>query len=94
VIRSFQNKALKRFWSDADASGIKPEWRGKVRIVLGAMDAAKRPADLAVPGFGFHALTGTMDGRFSITVSRNWRISFGWDGEDATHVDLEDYHGS
>jgi proteic killer suppression protein len=23
----------------------------------------------------------------------NWRLTFGWDGEDAIEVDLEDYHG-
>ena len=23
---------------------------------------------------------------------RNWRITFGWDSEDAVDVDLEDYH--
>ena len=47
-----------------------------------------------VVSYGFHALTGDRAGRFSIVVSRNWRISFGIDGEDAVDVDLEDYHGS
>jgi len=22
----------------------------------------------------------------------NWRITFGWDGENVTDVDMEDYH--
>jgi proteic killer suppression protein len=44
-------------------------------------------------GLGFHALTGTVAGRFSLTVSRNWRVTFGWSEENATEVDLEDYHG-
>ena len=39
--------------------------------------AAKQLSDLNVPGMGFHALTGDMTGRFSVTVSRNWRITFG-----------------
>jgi hypothetical protein len=29
----------------------------------------------------------------TMTVSRNWRLTFGWEGEDAVDVDLEDYHG-
>ena len=33
-----------------------------------------------------------MAGRFAITVSRNWRLTFGFDGDDAVQVDLEDYH--
>jgi proteic killer suppression protein len=45
-------------------------------------------------GFGFHALKGDQAGRFAVTVSRNWRITFAFDGEDAVEVDLEDYHGN
>jgi len=46
-----------------------------------------------LPGFGFHALTGNLKGRYAVTVSRNWRITFGWDKGDAIDIDLEDYHG-
>ena len=42
---------------------------------------------------GFHALRGDLKGRYAMIVSRNWRLTFGWDGEDAIEVDLEDYHG-
>lgn len=31
--------------------------------------------------------------RSAVTVSRNWRITFSFDGEDAVEIDLEDYHG-
>jgi len=44
-------------------------------------------------GAGFHALRGDFKGRYAMAVSRNWRLTFGWDGEDAIEVDLEDYHG-
>jgi len=46
-----------------------------------------------VLGTGFHALRGNLRGRYAMTVSRNWRMTFGWDGEDAVDIDLEDYHG-
>jgi proteic killer suppression protein len=46
------------------------------------------------PGFGFHALKGDQAGRFAVSVSRNWRITFSWEGEDALDVDMEDYHGN
>ena len=32
------------------------------------------------------------EGRYAIDASGNWRITFGWDSEDAVDVDLEDYH--
>lgn len=43
-----------------------------------------------LPGFGFHALKGDRKGDYSVWVSGNWRITFGFDGEDAIRVDLED----
>lgn len=93
MIQSIRSKALKKFWIKGDSSSIRPEWRTKVRIVMSALDAAKCPTDLNITGFGFHALTGDMAGRFAIVVSRNWRITFGCTDNDATDVDLEDYHG-
>ena len=43
-------------------------------------------------GFRFHALSGRDKGRFAVNASGNWRITFGWTEDDATDVDLEDYH--
>jgi proteic killer suppression protein len=94
MIRSFRSKVLKRYWTRGDESGIRPDWRKKVRLVLSMMDASRQPTELDAPGFGFHALTGDQAGRFAIWISRNWRLTFSWEGEDATDVDLEDYHGN
>jgi proteic killer suppression protein len=54
------------------------------------LDAATGSEQVNLPGYHFHALRG--EGRWSIRVSGNWRITFGWDGVDAVDVDLEDYH--
>jgi toxin HigB-1 len=93
MIASVQNKALKRFWEDGETKGLRPDWIGKIGRIMDALDQASKPEELNLPGFGFHALTGDMAGRYAVTVSRNWRITFGWSGEDATEIDLEDYHG-
>lgn len=93
MIRSFRSKPLKRYWTRGDETGIRPDWRKKVRIILSRLDAAREPAEINGPGFGFHSLTGDQAGRFAVWVSRNWRITFSWEGEDAAEIDLEDYHG-
>lgn len=93
MISSFRHKALKRYWTKGDEAGIRADWRDRVRLVMSRLDAARQPADMDLPGFGFHAVTGDLAGRFAVSVSRNWRITFAWDGDDATDVDLEDYHG-
>jgi plasmid maintenance system killer protein len=61
-------------------------------MVLDALDAATRPRDTDLPDFGFHALKGDKRGPIHHTITRNWRITFRWLGEDAIDVDFEDYH--
>lgn len=61
-------------------------------MILDLLDAAVRPEDLDLPGFGFHRLAGQSKGRFAVSVSANWRITFGWDDQDSIEVDFEDYH--
>lgn len=93
MIRSIRNKALRNFWTHADSAGLRPDWVKRVRLVLSRLDAAADPAEMDLPGLGFHRLTADMAGRYAVTVSRNWRITFAFDGEHAVDVDLEDYHG-
>lgn len=45
-----------------------------------------------MPGWKLHPLKGREAGRWSVWVSGNWRLTFGFDGRDAADVDLEDYH--
>jgi proteic killer suppression protein len=94
VIASFKSKALRRYWTKGELGGLRPDWHDKVRLILSRLDLARHPSEMNAPGFGFHALKGFRPARFAASVSRNWRITFAWDGEDATDVDLEDYHGS
>lgn len=94
MIKSFRSKALKRFWTKSDASGLRPDWVRKIDRQLELLDQAERPEDMDVVTYGFHALSGDLAGRYAVTVSRNWRLTFSFEGQDASEVDLEDYHGS
>ncbi len=93
MIRSFRHKGLQRYWTRSDASGLRADWVKKIGILLDALEAAQSPEDMAMTGAGFHALKGDLKGRYALNVSRNWRLTFGWDGQDMVGVDLEDYHG-
>jgi len=64
----------------------------RIRRILLALDAAKSPDHMNVPGFRFHPLKGHDRGRYAVDASGNWRVTFAWDGEDAIDIDLEDYH--
>lgn len=58
---------------------------------LDRIDAAANLAQINVPGFDLHPLRGTPK-RTSVHVNGPWCITFGWDAENATEVDLEQYH--
>jgi proteic killer suppression protein len=45
-----------------------------------------------LPGYKFHQLKGTREYEFAVSVTGNWRITFEFEGDDATNVNLEDYH--
>ncbi len=90
MIRSFRDKALRTFFEADDSSRLSVPNVARVRRMLLALDAASEPQQLNLPGFFFHGLRG--ERRWSIRVSGNWRITFGWEGADAMDVDLEDYH--
>jgi len=92
VIRSFRSKALKRFVENGDFSLLSVRNIQRVEIILRRLDAAKTPEQMNVPGLYFHALKGEEKGRYSVRVSGNFRITFGWEETDAIDVDLEDYH--
>ena len=91
MIRSFRSRALKRLWNDDDPKGIRPDQLSRVLRVFRELDAATAPDQLNLPGYRFHALHGRPI-RYSVTITRTWRITFEWDGEDAIRVDYEDYH--
>jgi proteic killer suppression protein len=92
VIRSFRSKALRSFAETGRTKGLSVPNATRVRQILLALDAAKRPEDMNTPGLRFHDLKGDRRGTFAVDVSGNYRIRFRWDGEDAIDVDLEDYH--
>lgn len=92
MIRSFRSKGLKRFAEGGDPSKLSVRNVERLEIMLRHLDGATTPEQMNLPGFFFHALKGREKGRLSVRVSGNFRLTFGWDGEDAIDVDLEDYH--
>ena len=92
MIKSFRSKTLRNFATKGDASKLSVQNSDRVARILSLLDAATAPEQMNIPGLKFHALKGASRGRFSAWVTGNYRITFAWSGEDATDLDLEDYH--
>jgi toxin HigB-1 len=70
---------------------VAPELQARVLRRLDRLNAAARPGEMGLPGFDFHPLRGRL-ARYAVHVNGPWCITFGWHGEDAIEVDLEQYH--
>lgn len=92
VIKTFSHKALKKLFEDDDRSGIQPAHADKLLDILDRLDAASEIQDMRYPGSGLHQLQGNRKGEWSVTVSKNWRITFTFEDGDAYDVNYEDYH--
>jgi toxin HigB-1 len=92
MVRSFAHKGLERFFKAGTTRGISPQQVDRIRIILGRLHASTSPQDMNLPGLHLHELRGKRRGTWSVRVSGNWRITFGFVGPDAVDVNLEDYH--
>jgi proteic killer suppression protein len=92
VIQGFRHRGLERFFLSGTKSGIRPEHADRLRLVLGRLAAAVSPKDMDLPGLRLHPLRGKLKGRWSVTISGNWRVTFAFSGKDAIDIDYEDYH--
>ena len=92
MIGSFRHKGLGRFFTTGERKGIDARQADRIRRILDRLDAAVRPEDLNLPGYKFHGMKGVSKGTYAVSVSGNWRITFGMDGDNAVDVNLEDYH--
>ena len=92
MITSFRHRGLERFFLSGSKAGIRPEHAERLRLVLGRLAAAVSAQDMNLPGLRLHPLKGRLKGRWSVTISGNWRVTFSFSGKDAVQVDYEDYH--
>ena len=92
MIKSIRHKGLRKFYETGSASGIQARHPGRLRMQLAALDTSQAIDDMDVPGFRLHALKGKLRGRWAISVSGNWRITFEFRDGNAYLLDYEDYH--
>ncbi len=94
-IESIKHKGLRRFFESGISKGLVGDV-DRLRKMLAFIDAARDFDELlAPPNYSLHELTGARSGVWSMTVTRNWRLTFEVNEDGALiQLDLEDYHGS
>ena len=92
MILKFRHKGLERLFVSGDRKGVSADQEKRLRRLLASLSTAASPLDMNIAGYHLHQLTGERKGQWAVSVSGNWRLVFSFDGEDATDVDLVDYH--
>ena len=92
MIKSFNHKGLQAYFLRGTKAGIRPDHAPKLTRLLARLNVAVSAADMNLPGWGLHALTGELKGHWTVSVNGNWRMTFTFDGTDAVLVDYMDYH--
>jgi proteic killer suppression protein len=93
MIQRFRHDGLQRFFEQGSKAGIPARHAEKLKLILTLLQAASTPQDMNFPGSRLHELKGSRRGTWSVDVTGNWRVTFRFDGNDATNVNYEDTHG-
>ncbi len=94
-IRNFAHKGLKRLYTEDSRQGVPPDTADKLRKMLAYLDNLEEPEELrALTAWKVHMLTGDRKGAWSLSVTRNRRLTFRIDiaEREICDVNLEDYH--
>jgi proteic killer suppression protein len=92
VIKSFRHRGIEKFFMTGSKAGIQPQQAVRLRILLTTLNLAASPVDMNREGWGWHPLKSPLNGHWAVKINGNWRVTFAFDGEDATLVDYQDYH--
>ena len=92
MITSFRHKGLRNYFESGSLAGIQPAHAKRLQMQLAALDTAQTIEDMNIPGFRLHPLKGNEQGRWSIWVNGNWRVTFEFENGNAMILDYEDYH--
>jgi proteic killer suppression protein len=93
VIKSFRDKETekiyRRVYSRRLPRDIQPAALRKLRMLNNAigLQDLKSP-----PGNRLEKLKGEREGQYSIRINDQWRICFTWRDNDASEVEITDYH--
>ncbi len=92
MIKTFKCKDTEKLFNDFSVKRFSGIFK-VARLKLEVLNAAVSLNSLRVPpGNRLEQLKGSRKGQHSIRINDQWRICFVWKDEDATDVEIIDYH--
>jgi toxin HigB-1 len=94
-IRNFAHKGLRLLYAEDIATGVPADSVDKLRKMLAFLDDMEDAEELrSLPAWKVHTLSGDRKGTWSLSVTRNRRLTFRIDSAEGEicNLNLEDYH--
>ena len=89
-IRNVAHKGLRRFIEDDNPAALQPAVVPKLRRILSFLQDMEREEELrTVPSWKAHQLGGDRKGVWSLSVTKNWRVTFWIDQTETEIADLD-----
>ena len=92
MIKGFRHSGIESFFRNGSKAGIQPKHAKKLSLQLAVLNEANKASDMNLPGWYWHPLKGQLAGRWAVSVSGNWRLTYAFERGDAILIDYEDYH--
>ncbi len=89
---SIRHKGLRALFEEGRTVRVKPQHAQRLLLQLVALHTAKTIDDMNVPGWRLHKLKGSKALTWSISVDKNWRMTFEFRDGNVSLLDDEDYH--
>lgn len=93
MIKSFRDSETEKIWKGLYSAKLPNEMQSIARRKLRMINNAYTINDLRIPPANrLKKLKGSKEGKYSIRINKQWRITFQWTNQNAEQVKIEDYH--
>ena len=92
AIIHFADRRLRAFHEQGGRRRVPPAMISSIEEILDDLDSVTSPADMNLPRYRLHRLSGDLAGFWSVRVTGDWRIDFRFVGSDVRDVRLIDCH--
>jgi len=93
MIISFGSKETEMIWNGIRVKKMPVEIQNVGRRKLRMINNSKDIIDLRVPPSNrLEKLSGNLKDFYNIRINKQWRIIFKWNNENASEVEIIDYH--
>ena len=93
MIVSFNDKETEKIWSGMVSTKLPFEIQQTARRKLRMINNSQNINDLRIPpGNRLEKLQSDLKNKYSIRINDQWRIVFCWDDNNASEIEIIDYH--